>query len=68
MKVQVTKSQFIETDEIQFAEQDELDSQATRVYLKDRREPVTVYVDYDHFVWTINNVSGNALPRRIVQH
>jgi hypothetical protein len=54
MKVQVTKSQFIETDDIQFAEQDELDANATRVWLKDRREPVSVNVDYDMFVWTLN--------------
>jgi hypothetical protein len=54
MKVQVTKSQFIETDDIQFAEQDELDANATRVWLKDRREPVSVNVEYDMFVWTLN--------------
>jgi hypothetical protein len=55
MKIQVTKSQFIETDDIVFAEEDELDPHGTtRVYLRDRQEPVTVNVDYDMFVWTIN--------------
>lgn len=54
MKVQVTATQFIETDDIQFAQADELDENATRVWLRDRKEVVTVYVDYDMFVWTIN--------------
>jgi hypothetical protein len=67
MKVQVTKSQFIETDDIQFAEQDELDAQATRVWLRDRREPVTVYVDYDMFVWTINEKHLNKAGIHLIR-
>lgn len=54
MKVQVTSTQFIEADDIQFAEQDELDEGVTRVYLRERKEPVAVYVDYDQFVWIVN--------------
>jgi hypothetical protein len=67
MKVQVTKSQFIETDDIQFAEQDELDPQATRVWLRDRREPVTVNVDFDMFVWTINQKHLKATGTHLIR-
>ena len=69
MKVQVTKSQFIETDDIQFAEQDDLDKNATRVWLRHRDNPITVNVDYDHFVWTINQKARatSALSLNIIQ-
>jgi hypothetical protein len=65
VKVQVTKSQFIETDDIQFAEQDELDANCTRVWLRDRREVVDVYVDYEQFVWTINDAAHKDFEKTI---
>ena len=57
MKVQVTKSQFIETDDISFAEQDELDENVTKVWLRNAGAVVVVrvYVDYDQFVWRLNS-------------
>lgn len=60
MKVQVTKSQFIETDDIQFAEASDVHKNTTYVYLRERVNPVLVDVDYDQFVWTLNNAHERA--------
>lgn len=54
MKVQVTKSQFIETDDIVFAEVSAWSEKVTLVYLRHRDAPVQVDTDYDMFVDRLN--------------
>lgn len=65
MKVQVTKSQFIETDDIVFAEADEYNpDRRTTVYLRNFQElvKVAIYTDYDQFVDTINRKTQPYTP------
>jgi hypothetical protein len=59
VKVQVTSKQFIDTDEIAFAEEDELNDNATRVWLKRHPNPITVYLDYGSFVNRLNTYNSH---------
>jgi len=58
MKVQVTSTQFIETDDIIFAENAPWSEKVTLVYFKYRDMPVQVDTDYDMFVDRLNKAKG----------
>lgn len=55
MLVKVTKDQLVSTDDILFAEADDLDDEKTRVWLRHFPNPITVDVDFDQFVYNINH-------------
>lgn len=68
MLVKVTKDQLVSTDDILFAEADDLDDEKTRVWLRHFPNPITVDVDFDQFVWTLNDAyDPNYSSRRLVQ-
>lgn len=66
MRVQVTKSQFIETDDIQFAESALWSEDETLVYLRHRREPIQVETDYASFVARLNEANRGIVSQSVI--
>lgn len=60
MKVQVTECQFIETDDIVFAQQDPDSDSQTLVYIRRSEGHFTVYVGYDEFVDKLNQAARTS--------